>query len=472
MKKQVFTIGYEIPGHSDNLSFHSDHSLMDADILLISPEAILPIHDWVSFTTGGGGCYEVSVSQNYKQKVSQLKKEIQDHLNSGKNVFILLTAENRLQLADSVHSPKKGQHTYNTEIYSNYSFLPISIGTLTSATGKHLEFSGNSIFSDFYKKFKDNLKYQLYLENVNDAQILFTGKDKTKILGAIFKGNNGGQLVALPFIDYDEDKFTTIDKVTKEECWNNEALKFGQNLINCLLQIDQQLTQKSEKTPIPDWALKKDFFSTKEVEIQKEIKENQQKIKDKESNITKLNKALIEENTLKDLLFEQGKPLEYAVIKALKILGYKAENYDDGILELDQVIISPEDHRYIGECEGKDNKDIDITKFRQLLESLNADFAREEVSEKALGILFGNPQRLDDPENRTLDFTQKCKIGAEREKIALVRTVDLFRITQYLNENKNEKYKKACRDAIYNGLGTVVKFPDVPKRRIKKISLP
>lgn len=467
MKKQIFTIGYEIPGQGDNfLSFHSDHSLMDADILLISPDSLLPIHDWVSFTSGGGGCYEVSTSQNYKQKISQLKKEIQDHLNSDKNVFILLTAEKKLQLANGVSSPKKGEKTYNTEIYSNYSFLPINIGTLTSATGKHLEFSGNSILSDFYKKFKENLEYQLYIENVKDGQILFTGKDKTKILGAIFKGHNGGHLVALPYIKYDEDKFTEYNKVEKADCWNSDAIKFGQNLINCLIQIDQQLTQKSEKTPIPVWALKKDFFSKKEILIKKEIEENQQKIKETESNNTQLNKELIEENILKDLLFEHGKPLEYAVTKALKILGYQAENYDDGILELDQVIISPEAHRFIGECEGKDTKDIDITKFRQLLESLNADFAREEVKEKAFGILFGNPQRLDDPDKRTLDFTQKCKIGAEREKIALVRTVDLFLVAHYLKENKNERYKKACRDAIYNGLGTVVKFPIVPKKRI------
>ena len=82
-------------------------------------------------------------------------------------------------------------------------------------------------------------------------------------------------------------------------------------------------------------------------------------------------------------MYESGKPLENAVIKALKILGYSAENYDDGKLELDQVIISPEGDRFIGECEGKDNKDIDITKFRQLQDGLNADFEREEVSEKA-----------------------------------------------------------------------------------------
>jgi hypothetical protein len=91
----------------------------------------------------------------------------------------------------------------------------------------------------------------------------------------------------------------------------------------------------------------------------------------------------VNESILQDLLFEQGKPLENAVTKALRILGFEAENYDDGELELDQVITNSEGHRYIGECEGKDNKDIDITKFRQLLESLNADFDREEVEEKA-----------------------------------------------------------------------------------------
>ncbi|MCD4724968.1 MAG: hypothetical protein K8R63_08995 [Bacteroidales bacterium] len=70
------------------------------------------------------------------------------------------------------------------------------------------------------------------------------------------------------------------------------------------------------------------------------------------------------------MLYETGKPLEQAVIKALKLLGYQAENFDDGILELDQIIISPENIRYIGECEGKDKKDIDVGKFRQLQDSL------------------------------------------------------------------------------------------------------
>ena len=98
-----------------------------------------------------------------------------------------------------------------------------------------------------------------------------------------------------------------------------------------------------------------------------------------------------------------------------------------------------------------------------MLESLSADFARDEVQEKAYGILFGNPQRLLEPKSRKLDFTEKCKTGAEREKIALVKTSDLFDIIKYLLENKNEIYKKKCRDAIFKGLGEIVVFPEIPK---------
>ncbi len=159
--------------------------------------------------------------------------------------------------------------------------------------------------------------------------------------------------------------------------------------------------------------------------------------------------------------------MESAVIQALKILGYSAEGYDDGKLELDQVINSPEGTRYIGECEGKDSRDIDITKFRQLQDALNEDFEREEVTEKAFGILFGNPQRLESPSNRTLDFTDKCKRGAEREKIALIKTADLFKVAKYLLENEDEPYRKLCREEIHNQLGKVVKLPAIPKKQIK-----
>ncbi|MEX1014868.1 MAG: hypothetical protein WDZ80_06960, partial [Candidatus Paceibacterota bacterium] len=405
MSKHLISIGYDIPGKSDcYVDFHGSKSLMDADILLISPDSIRPWGDWVSFTSSDGGCYNVKASNRYVQNISQFKKEIEDHLRAGKNVFIFLTRENIDTLSNGVSSPRKGQNSYSTYTYSNYKFLPIDIGKLTSASGKHVQFSGNQIFSEFYNKFKSNLEYELYVETQKEAQIVFTGKDKSKILGAIYKVGKG-HLVTLPALTFNEKDFTEIKKDAdgeEKEFWNKKGFAFGNSLVSCLLEIDKKLSSDSEKSPAPDWVENGDFLGKKEKKLNDSISRNIDKIENIKLLNEKLKIDLEEERKLKDILIEQGKPLEIAVIKALKLLGYKADNYDDGELEMDQVIVSPENIRYIGETEGKDNKDINITKFRQLVDALNADFAREEVEEKAFGILFGNAERLKDPIKRKL----------------------------------------------------------------------
>jgi hypothetical protein len=464
MKKDILTMGFEIPGYSNlEKKLTSDISLMDADIVAISPEIMYPNdYGWVSFSSGGGGCYDVATSKNFLRKSEHLRKEMSDMLKQGKTIFLFLSPKTSYSLALSVSHPRKGQNTYKTTSSSNYEFLPFDIGKLTSASGKKVQFSGNHLFNNFNKNFGSYLSYKAYIENPDSNHVIYTGKDKSKILGSVNKFGNG-HLIVLPRIEYDEKKFIVYDEEKDEEIWSKEALSFGESLIQHLIDIDRNISLSAEKTPIPEWATNDNLSTKKARSIQESIETNSKEIeKLKELNV-QLKDEFREENRFKDLLFETGNQLENVVTEALIILGYEAENYDDGVLELDQVIISPEKHRFIGECEGKDSKDINITKFRQLLESLNADFAREEVQEKAYGILFGNPQRLIEPKSRNLDFTEKCKIGAEREKIALVKTSDLFIVIKYLHENGNEEFKKECRDAIFNGLGKIVEFPKIPK---------
>ncbi|KAF5432347.1 hypothetical protein C5S35_17260 [Candidatus Methanophagaceae archaeon] len=468
MNKKIFTIGYEIPGRSEDLlDFTSNKSLMDADIVLFNTDTPNGL-DYIYPTFQGKNSYTEDASFDYKEQLKHWRNELDNFLKTGKIVFLLLSTKEEfyLKTGEKQHSGtgRNRQTTNIVNLHNNYEFLPVNIGRITAATGKHIEFTGNIIFNDFFKRFKKNLEYQVYLENVENAQVIFTGKDKTKTLGAVYKIGDG-HLVVLPYVKNDEENFTRYDKKEDKSYWTEDAIKFGNNFIDCLLSINQQLAQESKKTPLPKWATLKQFSTKKELETKKAIDKNTKGIEEIKLRNEKLQVELEEEQALKDLLFEQGKPLENAVIESLKILGYKAENYDDGELELDQVITSPEGHRFIGECEGKDNKDINITKFRQLLESLNADFAREEVEEKAFGILFGNPERLKNPAERTLDFTKKCKIGAEREKILLIKTTDLFVVTKYLKENNDTAYQKACRKAIYDGLGKIVRFPSIHKKK-------
>ena len=75
MSKQIITIGYEVPGkHENHVDFGETVSLMDADVLLISPDSIRPWGDWVSFTSSDGGCYNVDASNRYTKKIDHLKK--------------------------------------------------------------------------------------------------------------------------------------------------------------------------------------------------------------------------------------------------------------------------------------------------------------------------------------------------------------------------------------------------------------
>lgn len=469
MKKKIFTINYQIPGASElNLDFSSKQSLMDADIVVFNPA--IPYYERSLLSDGqyqGKTCYGEHGSFQLKEDRDYWKKELSNALKSGKTVFLLLNNKQDFFLDTGTRSHtgtgRNRSTTINVGFGHNYEFLPVDIGTITSANGSHITLYENSLFQSFFEQFKSDLEYRVYLDNLPESTAIFTGKDKSKILGAIYKVG-AGHLVTLPYLNYDDVKFTEYkedEKGNDQAFWTKGAIVYGKNLIQQFVTIDKGLSLTTNKSPEPNWVLKKDFSSKEEQRISKKISECVKQIEKLKEEGKILQKQLLEEQAIKDLLYEQGKPLESAVIEALNILGYKAENYNDGELELDQVITSPEKHRFIGECEGKDSKDINITKFRQLLESLNADFARDEVEEKAFGILFGNSERLKDPAKRALDFTQKCKIGAEREKIALVKTTDLFTVVKYLKENKNEKYKKACRKAIYDGLGKIIEFPKI-----------
>ena len=466
MEKHIFTIGYTIPTFEKNeVDFYNGQSLMDADILLISPDSLVPRGHWISFTVRDGGCYDVDASSAYKQKMASLRKEIEDHLNAGKSVFILLTKEEEYSLSTGVSTEKKGLHMWQTATYSNYNFLPVNLGTLTSASGKHIEFSGNPLFSDFYNKLQDNLEYQLYIENPNEAQVLFTGKEKKKILGAIYKVGTG-HLIVLPFIEYDEKKFTEYRGKGKEkkEYWTKEATQFGKSLVKIFVDIDKALRKGGDRTPPPSWTSGKDFQLAREKVLQQAVEDKSKDIEKLTLQKSELLTKIDQEVRLKDLLFENGKILENAINIALEILGYKAETYNDGNLELDHVVTSPEGDRFIGEAEGKDNSAINIDKFRQLTTNIHEDLQRDGVENPAIGILFGNGFRLTKPSERMEQFTTKCISTAKSSNCVLVRTADLFQVARYIFESKDNVFAKSCRDVLRGSIGKIVDFPAMPKK--------
>ncbi|WP_160143813.1 hypothetical protein [Chryseolinea soli] len=465
--KEIKGIGFYLPYDKESfIPLNSLASLSDIDIAIFSPN--LDTTDYSRFgdysDTGeheGKKRYNKTSSALIKEHSKHWKKELNSFLHSGGTLYIILSKREDFFIytgeMDVTGTGRTQLKRHYVVPFSNYDFLPFQKVTYFSASGKTVT-PQSPIIADLFQQFKDMFSYETYLESKADAQNLFTTKNKDRVLGALVEVGSG-YVIFLPSINFDSSEFVRKDKGTNEEVWTAAALKKGRVFVNCLVEIDKMLRKKMAKTPKPNWINAQVFELPQSKATKTKIESIQNEVDLKNKELERLKNILEEQESLKDLLFETGKALETAVIRGLKILGYSAENYDDGSLELDQIIISPEGHRFIGECEGKDSKDIEVTKFRQLLDGLNADFAKDHVTEKAFGLLFGNPQRLTEPDQRSLDFTAKCKSGAKRENIGLIKTQDLFLVCRVIVENNDVEYAKMCRNAILNQLGQVVKFP-------------
>lgn len=456
--KRIAKVNFHIDEAWDNyemIPLFSDTSLSDYDIAIFSSD--LSNSDFFSygerdkgvFTCNADGLVKVEGSFNH------WKNEIERFTLSGKNVFVFLSTKIEFNLSDGKDSwdfldkPLKS---------SNYSFLSEIDERIENSKGNFMR-AVNPIVKDFYNDFKDHMSYDVYFDKEFSAEtVLFETKGKDKHLGFIKEYNNAF-FICLPVLDVNYD---LLSELIKGEYDYTKTRAFGKRFLQHIVKIDKALKGSTTKTPPPEWIKQNTFSLKKSGIIQDEIVDKEERVKLLKEELESLEIDLQEENSLKGLLFEQGKPLENAVIKALQILGYEAENYDDGELELDQVITSPEGFRFIGECEGKDEKQINIGKFRQLTDAMREDFERDEIEEKAYGILFGNPQRLISPDIRTLDFTVKCVSGAKREGIALVKTADLFIVAKYVEESGDVDFAKICRDKIHADLGKVVEFPVLP----------
>ncbi len=424
---KIISIGFRIPGIEFCYEFSGNQSLLDADIILLEPN-FSPYSNYQSITEIKSlGKIEYSGEAGFRlhEDTLRLQKEIQTLLKDGKTIFIFLKKPQLMAISQG--NPLR-DGAYN-EINS-YSFLPISLPNITFAEGSEINFENYSNFASFFNELKGNFKYECYFDYTEFGKpILFT-KGGKKILGSILSVHSG-KLVFLPPIMYNKNHSEIDHKIDKYyfhggNNWTQEGINFGKKLIQAFINLDKSLKEDNNKSTPPTWTTDLNFKTKFEISLEKEIKIKSIEIEELNEERTKLTQQLQSEGKLRDLIFESGKTLEDAVIYALRILGYHAENYNNGILELDQIIISPEGDRFIGETEGKENTAINIDKFRQLSSNILEDAQRSEVSTPAIGILFGNGYRLTHPEKRKEQFTEKCITSAQKFNHILIRTSDFF----------------------------------------------
>jgi hypothetical protein len=466
-KKRIFTVGFGLPGPEfEYIKFDSDQTLLDADVILY-----LPTLEAYSLEYGeqwaGKSILSHSSSFNAKSRLDHWRTEIVAAVNAGKMVIVYLTKPiefcrytGERQFSGTGRS--RVQTNIVTEV-SSYEAVPnIKRATPKSGSAIRLE-KDASYLAPYWDEFAKFSPYEVEIEG-DFNKILLRSQAGNRIVGAAFHGKSG-VLLFLPPLHYDEDKFIRESEEGEDEAkqyWTKEAVKFGKQLIGALVGLADVLKQSSQVTPPPVWSLASEFRLSRENELEAGISARAAEIAKLQIDKANLEKQLNNAGDLRRLLFEQGKPLEGAVLEAMRLIGFDAQGFADGQSEFDGVFIGPEG-RCLGEVEGKDNKAINIEKFSQLERNLQEDFARDEVTEHAKGLLFGNAHRLKPIADRPDFFTDKCISAAKRIGAALIRTPDLFAPARYVREHPDDlEYAKSCRDVIFSTAGTVVVFPEPP----------
>ncbi len=464
-EKRILTIGLQLASNDvQYVSFLSKTSLLDWDIVLFKPI----INEFLSYTDYYQGKPSLSDSSSFQLKecCEHWRREIKQAVETGKTVIVFLPAlqEVYIDTGERQYSGtgRNQKTTRIVSLYNNYHALPASLAPVnTQGTAIKLSPRGTETISTYWSEFAEISQYNVILSAENIPACLVT-RNGDKPVGAIYRNkSSSGTLILLPDIDFYPDNFHSFHRGKGQgQVWTPVASQFASRMLGTVVSLDKALLSSGEITPEPDWAGDSAYTFARENQVRIELLEAEDLLEKAQRTKESLVEDLKSAGQLRSLLFEKGKPLENAIIDALRILGFKAAPYKDSMSEFD-VVFESDEGRLIGEAEGKDNKAINVDKLRQLAMNIHEDLQREEVIEPAKGVLFGNAYRLQPVADREESFTDKCVSAAESSSTALVSTPDLFNVVRYLSNNADHDYAKRCREVIIAAVGRV-SFPDQP----------
>ena len=435
--------------NSDYIDFWGKKSWSDYDLVIVGLS--MPRINNDSKDAHGIINLRYDASTELARQFVHIKQQIMEQLAANKKIVFVLSERVEYLLRRPGFEKYLTSVSAHEYIISNYWLLD------------NLGFSFSSHIGDIV------LPYKVSDKDVSDFVIKLKLNYSAKILNSsdsfspLFKDNNNNILGGVIMRDA-KVPVLFLPNISSPTSFA-EALFIIEKIRGLYLSISNDEQEQS----LPVWVYSDDFKSINEVRLIGNIEEVNDKINDLIDQKNSLNNKVIEINKFKRLLYSNGKLLEEAVLRCLKLLGFAAKNFDNGENEFDAVFES-EEGRLIGEVEGRDNKAIAIGKFDQLIRNITRDqklrmeSEDDEPPEKAKPVLFGNGFRCTEPNKRDSEFTKHCISHAKDNKAALIKTRDLYPICCYLYSNEDENYAKQCRQAIMNTAGEIVIFPNVPNR--------
>lgn len=461
--RKILTVGLELASSETTYAtFRSKTSLLDWDIFLFRPEISEFLHNYYD-SYQGKPCFNDTASFEAKECCEHWRREIKQAVETGKTVIVFLPSlyEAYVDTGGRTYSGtgRNQKTTRHVALLTNYDTLPANLGPVPS-TGSSMKLApkGAEVLAPYWAEFGNRSSYRVVL-SAPDVPSCVQTRVGDKSVGAIYRSkSSAGTLLLLPDMDFSPSNFTK--QKGNSEVWTPTATQFAGAFLSAVVALDKALRSSSEVTPEPQWAATAQYTLAPETALRVQLLEAERQVEEAQRKKEEIAAAITVAAMPRALLYEKGKPLEAAIIHALTTLGFKAEPFKQSDSEFD-VVFEAADGRLIGEAEGKDTKAINIDKLRQLSMNIHEDLQREEVSEPAKPVLFGNGYRLQQPAERPDPFTEKCHTAASTSSTALVSTADLFTPVQYLLAHADPEYAAACRAALLSSVGRVV-FPSPP----------
>lgn len=457
--KQILTIGCKIPGgYGTHVASTSKRSLLDADIILLSADNFIDSIRYEEFAGEYRGTPMLSEqdSRNFRDAVNHWSRELDDALAARKTVLVIL---GQVSVASRRLSPTR------IVMSSNYDILPVKMFFVESQGQAMVLSQGENPIREYWYDYADQSQYRVYFEDESDLRPLITTKSGNRLVGAVSQQSDSGALIFLPWIDLGKKEFFEVkgdrqDLEGPSVSWTDEAKQWGSKFVQTITSIHETVTRDEGNENSPEWASDVKFMTLEEKGIRERLNNLEDRIGEMKTLRDELKSDLSDAECLKPLLYGQGRSLEEAILYAVRILGFEATGFREGNSEFDAVLECDEG-RMIGEAEGKDKRPIHVDKLRQLATNVIEDFEREEITEQAIGVLFGNAYRLTEPSLRGAEqFTSKCRQLAGTINAVLMRTSDLFEVAKILIDNPDDEFAADCRKAIFAARGKEVQFPE------------
>jgi hypothetical protein len=419
----VLSVNQPLPDElAESCWIEDETSLLDYDVILFFPSLGEYQLDIPSHYSGAKRLSDHS-SKDVRRRIEHWKSEIATAIAEGRHVVMFIDKPEYVYIATGERRQSgTGRNARTTNIVTQVSALDMIpyLDDVKIHGGNRIAPSPScGPFGDFWKEFSKHFKYEVSFQGDQLSPLLNVLKSD-RVVGGFTQFQNG-YLVILPKLIFPH-ALSPDGEV--EEDWQPSEVKFATRFVHGIIRYLNAISNADFQAATPDWL--DDVYSTPaELELMNRLALLDEQAARVQAEIFAADALLQKEQALKQLLFGSGTALEDAVIEALRILGVEASKFNDGNSEFD-VCFEFDGKRYVGECEGRENKAIDVTKHSQLERNLNEYFALDGVIEHPIGILFGNGYASMAPAERPTGFTAKCLASATRAGTILVNTSDLY----------------------------------------------